>query len=225
VRECEVYLSQKKPAISKHPVEGHKHLLTKRVDELRAALRQRDNLQVQAANCSATYQADGMKVKIHLSFFGRPVVVTFPDLVACDAQAGTPLPDVLQALLLYYLTTADGTPLEGRWIAFADLPDGRFYSQAFQGYTGHELVRCFGNDIEAFTLAAKELGGVSIAYGDAGFVFYALPRVILAVVAWRGDEDFSPNYQILFDASANHYLPTDVCAVLGSMLTRKLLSA
>ena len=208
-----------------HPVEGHKHQLAERVAELRAALCQRDNLQVQAANCAADYHADGSNVEIRLSFFGCPVVVTFPDLVACNAQAGMPLTDVIQALFLYYITTADGTPLEGRWVAFADLPDGRFYSQAFQGYTGHELARCFGNNIEAFNLAAKKLGGMSIAYGDAGFVFNALPRVMLAVVAWCGDEDFPSNYQILFDASVGHYLPTDVCAILGSMLTRKLMSA
>jgi hypothetical protein len=46
---------------------------------------------------------------------------------------------------------------------------------------------------------------------------------MLAVVYHLGDENFPASCQILFDASACHYLPTDVCAILGSMLTRKLL--
>jgi hypothetical protein len=29
----------------------------------------------------------------------------------------------------------------------------------------------------------------------------------------------------LFDASASHYLPTDACAIAGSMLTRQLIKS
>ena len=71
--------------------------------------------------------------------------------------------------------------------------------------------------------AAHKLDGMKLGYGDAAFAFHVLPRVPLAVIYWRGDEDFPANCQILFDASASHYLPTDLCAILGSMLTRKLL--
>jgi len=162
---------------------------------------------------------------ICLSLFGRPVSISFPELIPFDRQTGAALPESLQALLLYYLDTADGTPLEGRWVSFADLPDGRFYNQAYKGYTGQELVRRFGNDITAFEAAAHKLDGVKIGYGDAAFTFHVLPRLLLAVVYYLGDDDFPPSCQILFDASASHYLPTDVCAILGSMLTRKMLSA
>jgi hypothetical protein len=161
--------------------------------------------------------------EFRLSIFGNSVSVSYPDLVACDAQTGVSLPVATQALLLYYLNIADGTPLEGRWVAFADLPDGRFYNQAFQGYTGQELARHFGNDLGTFERAARKLDGMKLGYGDAAFAFHILPRVMLAVVYHLGDEDFPATCQILFDASASHYLPTDVYAILGSMLTRKLL--
>jgi hypothetical protein len=45
----------------------------------------------------------------------------------------------------------------------------------------------------------------------------------LLAVAWPGDEDFPPAYRVLFDESAPHYLPTDVCAILGSFLTRRII--
>jgi hypothetical protein len=41
-------------------------------------------------------------------------------------------------------------------------------------------------------------------------------------VYWQGDEDFDASCQVLFDASARHYLPTDAYAILGSTLTRML---
>lgn len=198
--------------------------LAARLAELRSELKLKANPHDIAAHSGAEYKSVEGTGLLRLSLFGQFVHVTFPDLVACDAQTDASLPDSLQVLLLYYLNTADGTPIEGRWVSFADLPDGRFYNQAYQGYTGKELARHFGNDIDSFAGAACKLDGMPIACGDAGFVFYALPRVWLAVVAHRGDEDFPPSYQILFDASVSHYLPTDVCAILGSMLTRKLIN-
>jgi hypothetical protein len=43
------------------------------------------------------------------------------------------------------------------------------------------------------------------------------------VAYWLGDEDFPSTCQILFDAAAGHYLPSDAYAILGSTLTRRLI--
>jgi hypothetical protein len=131
----------------------------------------------------------------------------------------------VQALLLYYFTTADASPLTGRWISFAELPDGRIYNQAFQGYSGDLLARQFGTDLPAFERASRCLAGGHLSYGDSAFVFLALPRVSLSAVLWHGDEEFPASCKVLFDSSVIHYLPTDVCAILGSLLTGKLLKA
>jgi hypothetical protein len=47
--------------------------------------------------------------------------------------------------------------------------------------------------------------------------------VPMAVIYWRGDDEFSPNANVLFDASAGHYLSTDGLAVLGRELCSKIL--
>ncbi|MFN2105113.1 MAG: DUF3786 domain-containing protein [Candidatus Promineifilaceae bacterium] len=47
----------------------------------------------------------------------------------------------------------------------------------------------------------------------------------MAAVCWLGDEDFPTSYRILFDRSIEHHLPTDACAILGSMLTTRLTKA
>jgi hypothetical protein len=128
------------------------------------------------------------------------------------------------ALLLYYFSVADGAPLSDRWISFSELPDGKFYNQAFQGYTGQRLVQVFKNNRQSFELAAARQDGRRLSHGDVGFMFQALPRIPLMVAYWQGDEDFPSNFQILFDASASHYLPTDAYAILGSTLTRRLVA-
>jgi hypothetical protein len=165
------------------------------------------------------------KGEFQLSLWGSRMRITFPAFDAFSQATGEPAPDVTQALLLYYFNTADGTPLSSHWISFADLPDGRFYNQAFQGYTGGVLARVFQNDKSGFEGAAAGLGGVVQSLGDSAFTFQALPFVMLLIVFWQGDEDFPSSYQILFDASSSHYLPTDAFAILGSTLTRRMVAA
>lgn len=194
--------------------------LARRAEELRAGLRGRP-----AAGLASATGSDLVAGGFRLHLFTQPVFVPFPDLTPADAETGLPLPLPAQALLLYYFANADGALLTGRWISFAELPDGRIYNQAYQGYTGDLLARRFGADLPAFERAARSLGGREVAYGDRGFAFQALPRVSLLAVLWQGEDEFPASAKVLFDASVVHALPTDVCAILGGMLTRRLLSS
>jgi hypothetical protein len=192
------------------------------VDELRDALRQ-VSVDLLAERTGASYQAIGPgRGEFRLSLFDSPTVVTYPGLVGVNKN-DEELPLPFQAILAYYFHTSDGAPLSGQWVSFADLPDGRMYAQAFQGYSGNELVKTFGLDVGAFKSACEQGGGVATPLGDAAYVFYALPRLPLLVNYWCGDEEFPSSCKILFDSSVRHYLPTDVCAILGSMLTRKII--
>ena len=170
----------------------------------------------------ASYRSLGPgRGEFRLSFLDAPVLVTYPGMVGIGAEDEM-LPLPYQAVLAYYFHTSDGMDLAGQWISFAELPDGRIYNQAFQGYSGDELVKVYGYDLEAFELACQRKGGAPVSMGDAAFEFYALPRLPLLVIYWCGDEEFPSNCNILFDRSVSHYLPTDVCAILGGMLARKL---
>jgi len=203
-----------------HSDEERADPLAERVSELHAELRETDP-RLLAARTGATF-SEGQSA-FRLPVWENEVLVSHPAFTARDAASGQPVNAFVRALLAYYFVTADGTPPAGRWIAFSELPDGIFYAQAFQSYTGRKLVRRFGNDVGAFSRAAEKCGGEPIALGDAAYVFQALPRVVLATVSWQGDADFAPSYRLLFDAAVHHYLTTDACAVLGSALTRRLL--
>lgn len=165
-----------------------------------------------------------------LKLWSQDVNLAYPAWIASDVVTGNELPTISQALLLFYFLTADGMSPEATWISFADLPDGRFYNQAFQGYSGAELARYFQNDLERLGQAGLRCGGEWLKSGgnipgDLAMRFQALPRLGIAVAFWQGDEDFPASAQILFERSAPHYLPTDVCAYLGSAVTRMLIKA
>jgi hypothetical protein len=197
--------------------------LEQRVDELRARLQSVDP-QSLAARVGAEYHLTAEdRGEFRLELWSRPVVVAFPSFAASDAETNRPLDVMSQAVLVYYFHDSDGTPQSYRWIAFSELPDGHFYAQAFQGYTGLELLRAFGDDVSAFEMALRNIGGERLSFADVSYAFQVLPRLALLAACWLGDEDFPSSYRILFDASASHHLSTDGCAILGSMLTRKVI--
>lgn len=199
--------------------------LANRVNELRIQLAG-FNLKKLAARSGGQYKEEtAQEAEIYLSMWASKVVLTAPDFNVYCLPDKKELDLASQALILYYLVTADGVlPGEG-WISFSDLPDGRFYNQAFQGYTGKELGGFFKDNLAGFETAAKKSGGNAYPLGDAAFAFELFPRVAMLVVAWLGDEEFPSTYQVLFSLSTSHYLPTDACAIAGSMLTRRIMAA
>jgi hypothetical protein len=211
----------KRPADTSRPDPAS---LNRKADELRSLLRN-ELPQILAEKTGCPYTPEtGERGSFNIPVWGGKINLSFPELVASSPQYGGSAPPHIELLLLYYFATADGTPITGQWVSFADLPGGRFYNQAFQGYTGKELAKTFQSDREAFTQAATRSGGQVDpgAPGDLAFRFQALPQVPVLLVYWEGDEDFPPSYQVLFDASARHYLPTDAFAILGSGLTSRM---
>ena len=175
-----------------------------------------------AANCGATL-ADQ---RIHLSYWGQEVVLSWPGLKATYASDGSACSVYDEGMLLYYLRQADGTPLADRWIGYRELPGGSFYSQAFQGYSGDRLSRTYGENPEAYAQAAQRLEGVTLSgLPGVAYAFLPLPRIRLAAILYPGDEEFAARASVLFDAAASHYMTTDGLALLGAGLVGRLIGA
>jgi hypothetical protein len=179
-----------------------------------------------AARAAAPYEAlGGAAGQFQVPFFDAIYYVHWPDGTVRRAKDGQEADVATSILLLHYLATADGTPMIDRWIAFRNLPGGLGYDAAFQGRANRRLARAFGSGVAAFETASRALGGERLAFGDASFMFRVLPRVWLAVVLYEADDEFPASANVLFDASAGHYLPTEDLAVLGGMLTGRLIKA
>jgi hypothetical protein len=214
--------------VSKFPnnqfIQNQPDRLTKRLDELRVLIQRKDPTLL-ARNTGAEYKRGvGEKGCFVLPLWNREVRVSFPDFTAHDSCSNRVLSSFETTLLAYYFSLSDGTREAGKWIAFSELPDGKFYTQAFQGYTGNVLAKTYKEDQSPLQYACEEIGGQLLAIGDIGYSFRVLPHILIALVCWTGDDEFPSSYKILFDASISHHLTTDVCAILGSTLTKKILN-
>ena len=194
--------------------------LAPRVGEMRAELGKQDMMTVAALTGASLHGPSSLYIRL----WDDEWLVSFPDGVL-HGLAGQPCTPDKELMLLYYLAHGDGARPASRWVAFHDLPDGMFYTQAFQGYSGNRLARFFVNNVAGFEHAAEDVGGTRVEGGDAMYAFTPLPRIALAAQYWRGDDEFAPRAAILFDAVAGHYLTTDMLAVLGSQLVSKLIKS
>jgi hypothetical protein len=165
------------------------------------------------------------KGRFRVPFLGSLYDVQWPDGSTVRAKDQGEADISTRIILLHYLLGAEGVPLSGEWISFRSLPGGLGYEGAFRGRAGLRLAKTFGADRPAFERAARSLAGETLEFGDASFLFRVLPRVWLAAVLHLADEEFPAEANVLFEASARHYLPTEDLAVLGGMLTSRLVRA
>lgn len=196
--------------------------LTDRVLELRAVI-QAISPETLASRTDSIFvnlsQGEGRFV---LSLFNEEIHVKYPSIVVCD-KSGDELPVFLQALILYYFATSTGAPLSGNWVSFADLPDGRMYAQAFQGYSGDQVAKLVGADLDRFHDWCKKAGGLPCAIADAAYSFHGLPRIPLVLAYWLGEDEFPSTCKLLFDSATCNYLPIDACAIIGNQLVKNVL--
>jgi hypothetical protein len=167
-----------------------------------------------------TPQANGAGV-IDLCSLGRQVRIGLPE-GSFESDDDKPQ-QWEQILLLHYLITASGAPPSGRMITFKQVPGGTFYYPAFVRRTTHLLIKGFADRLESWIEAADRLGWGRIPFGDAAVEVAALPKVLVIYILWKGDEEFPPEGNVLFDENITQYLPVEDIAVLCNMIAVKMI--
>lgn len=180
------------------------------------------NLEERAKKAGADYQKrnDGEKIVLH--FFSEPYSIQFPQIEFYSPPKKT-VSLVTRILLLHYLIRADGSSLNGKWVAYKDIPGGLLYAGVFARRVTEPLLRKFGRSAKWFKEIGIKLGGEPGGVGDASFILKAFPYIPMQYVLWEGDEEFPSTVQLLFDASVDHYLSLEDIVVLGQMATGRLI--
>lgn len=189
-----------------------------------ASLRDRDPSEV-AALSGARLARIHTGLEFKLPILGREYRIPFPECVVLNAESGAEAGVSPTLVGLHYLSTADGTPPRGEWIPWRAIPGASVYESAFKRRSAELILRTFGNDPDALREASAAIGATAWTMGDLSFSFRALPRLPMACVMWLADEEQPPDVNLLFDAVAPNYLPTEDLAALGTMVATALMQA
>ncbi len=170
---------------------------------------------------------EGDRTGLDFPFLGGSVRVSWPDLEVARADSDEEVPIQQQVLILHYLEGAwqsKGPGLTGEWMAFQDVPDGRFYQDAFHRRAKLPLLQGFGREPELLEkLARTAFGADRIDLGDVSMSVSALPMIRAALVLWAGDEEFAPEANILFDRNTASYFSAEDIAWLSGMMVYPLV--
>jgi hypothetical protein len=182
-----------------------------------------------------TMRFDGKEDVLGITLDGDAVVVPyFGQAIRLTADGLTDTagrrPDFADCVVVcrYLIMCPLFEPTQKEWVAYRDFPDAGpltvFWADTVQG----PLARTFSGRVSALEKACDVLGG-SVPDMDVGCdlcrCFLPLPRLPLLLVFNDADDDFAASASLLFEKRASTYLDAESQAILGHVLSNRLLAA
>ena len=189
----------------------------------RKRLAEIDDIEQQCRKSGSQYRLTGPRKTIAITYLNQPYLITLPDVVVTSSSGEGEIPIRDKILILHYLTTAKGTPLSDKMITYKELPEGVNYYPTFYKRAIEPLVTNFGNEPQKLLNCAIMLGGYEANYGDVAVTIYAFSRVPITLVLWKGDDELTPEGNIIFNSNISDYLSTEDVNVLCETIAWKLV--
>ena len=126
-------------------------------------------------------------------------------------------------MVFVYLIEAKEINPSHTWVSEKDLKGGTTFFRGPHSLDVAALERLYGRDGDAFLRAGRRLGGSEILYGDKGFALEVFPKVPVAYVLWKGDEEFPPRIGVLFDSTIQDHFSLDVIWCMVAETSRRLV--
>jgi hypothetical protein len=139
--------------------------------------------------------------------------------------AGSPAPVELAVCALHYLSAdlPNGAPPEvARFVSFRDIPVMRGYYAPYSGRVLGRITRQFGAKAADLGSAAAALGGRPEPSGDMGYRFDLFPRVPICLTYFLGDDEFTPEANLLYSENITALLPPEDVIVMSELLAARL---
>ncbi|RLB22105.1 MAG: hypothetical protein DRG71_07485 [Deltaproteobacteria bacterium] len=175
------------------------------------------------SGASLSYDQEG-SVTLSLEFLNKQLDIEWPSMKFSAAKDKKEIPIQQQVLILHYLQGCQGSKVEGQWVAYQEIPDGRFYLDAFVQRAKQPLLKAFGSTPDLLPDLAKQLYDAQpFDHGDVSVVVRALPKIPVALLIWRADDEFPPEASILFDRSIQEILSAEDIAWLAGMIVYPLV--
>lgn len=182
-----------------------------------------DDIEQQCRKSGARYRLIDSQKIIILEYLNQSYQIVFPDIDVLLMDSEEEVPVRNKILILHYFNQAKGTPLTNQKIAYKELPEGTAYFPTFYKRAIKPLLDHFGGEPERLIAAAEKLGGDKADYGDTAVTINAFSYLPITLVLWRGNEEFTPEGNILFDSTVSDYLPTEDINVLCETISWKLV--
>ena len=156
--------------------------------------------------------------RFSLTLLGRPVTLSWPDMVSRFSDDGAETASNTRILLARLLLEGKLAPAGGKLLAYTDMPWGNVYAQQFRGRCILRLAGTYGHSLPSFEEACARVAGRAAESGDRSFDLPFLPGLTVRLILWEGDEEFPSTAQILFSDNFSAAFGAEDIAVVGDVL-------
>ncbi|MBI9090604.1 MAG: DUF3786 domain-containing protein [Desulfobacterium sp.] len=136
----------------------------------------------------------------------------YPGEYKIDRISNNPEPPhkYFNVFLVNYLLQSKDVRIYNEWISEKDIPGGMNFFSGPHEIPTNQITKRFGDDVESFKKHCEKLDGTLFDMADAAYIFRITPRIKVAVLYWRGDEDFPAEAKLLYDKSITDQLASDI---------------
>lgn len=113
-------------------------------------------------------------------------------------------------VIVSYLAQARMVAASGHWVKPTDLRSGDIYYKGSHILPLDQLSKSYDGRLNDFVTRGVLLGGTSLSFGDASVKLYPLPRVPMAVIVWKTDDEFPGRADLLLDSTCELHMPADL---------------
>ncbi|MDZ7698914.1 MAG: DUF3786 domain-containing protein [Deltaproteobacteria bacterium] len=128
----------------------------------------------------------------------------------------------LSLFIVHYLLTSQERPITKEWISVKDIPGGATFFRGPHAIPGYLIEKRYGDDIDEFCEACEQLSGTPMDMADKAYSFKIAPRIPVAVLLWKGDDEFPAEAKLLFDKSIGDHLALDIIFAVAVELCSRL---
>lgn len=161
---------------------------------------------------------------LSLKFLADEYTIDFSQKKAISLSCNVPAKDFTAILILHYLEhKLKGLPfLTAQWASFKELSGVEGYMPAFKKRALEPIIRKYGAHPEALLEVLDRLPAKRVDHGDIGIVIEAFEGVPVMINLWRGDEEFGPEVNMLFDKSITKIFCTEDIVVLAGIIASSI---
>lgn len=137
-----------------------------------------------------------------------------------------PAKDHISIISLHYLfrkiKSKELPGLTGEWIDFNQVEGGEIYFPTFKKRTIDHIIKKFGTDPGLLVKSAERFPSKKGDTGDVSVIIYPFAEIPILVTAWKSDDEFGPDANILYDKSIKDILCTEDIVVLTEIVVHQL---
>jgi len=159
-----------------------------------------------------------------IKFLSYEYALDFKERKVISSSSGTPAKDFISILILHYaVSKIKGLPLlSAEWVSFKELSGVEGYAAAFRQRAIEPIIKKYGKNPEGILDILEKFPAKRVNYADLAVVLEAFEGVPALITLWRGDEEFGPEANILFDKSISRIFCIEDIVVLAGMVASKI---